>query len=177
MEIDPLDALRTHPQPPPDLEGRVVTAVIASQGWRPPAPGRRGWLLVAAAAAVFFVIGVSVGRVSKEPVPTTSESSAARYMLLLAGEVAPAADGSSRSEEYGAWARSVSATGVFIRGAELSPVARLVGAPPMDALAEGLATVGGYFIIEAPSEEDAVRLAQTCPHVKHGGTIQIRRLL
>lgn len=176
MESDPIDALRSHPQPPEDLERRIVTAVRAAGGLQPRHSRGRPWL-AAAAAAMIFLAGVSAGRLWVPAPADEVTSGRARYLLLLAGDVTPTADGGSRSGEYGAWARSVSATGVFIRGAELSPTARLVGVAPDTPLARELASVGGYFIVEAETEAEVVRLAESCPHVKYGGVVQVRKLL
>ncbi|MEM7229093.1 MAG: YciI family protein [Planctomycetota bacterium] len=33
---------------------------------------------------------------------------------------------------------------------------------------------GGFFIIHANSYEDAVAVSQDCPHLEHGGTIELR---
>lgn len=178
MEIDPIDALRSHPHPPPELEDRVVTAVRSAGGMRSrPSPGRM-WFIAVAATAI-FAAGVGAGRTWLMPT-TDAPAGRTRYLLLLAGDVAPAANGSSRSEEYSDWARTVHAAGVTIRGAELSPVAKLVGAEGSATAARDLTaleSVGGYFIVEVETEADAVRLAESCPHVKYGGAIQIRKLL
>jgi hypothetical protein len=34
--------------------------------------------------------------------------------------------------------------------------------------------VAGYFVFEAKNLEDAVAIARSCPHVKHGGRITVR---
>lgn len=176
MESDPIDALRSHPQPPEDLERRIVAAVRAAGGLQARRSLGRVWL-AAAAAAIIFVAGVGVGSRWWPAQADEVAPGRARYLLLLAGDVTPAAGGGTRSAEYGAWARAVSATGVFVRGAELSPTVRLVGAAADTPLARELASVGGYFIIEAETEDEAVRLAASCPHVKYGGAVQVRKLL
>jgi len=35
--------------------------------------------------------------------------------------------------------------------------------------------LGGFFLIQADSAE-AFRIARECPHLKHGGTVQVRRI-
>lgn len=172
METDPIHQLREHPRPPADLERRTLAAVRAAGGLRQPS-GRR-WL-AAAAAAVIFIAGVGAGRMWT---PTqTDVTGQPRYLLLLAGDTLPEVNLGDRSREYGEWARSVSRNGVYIRGAELAPMARLIGVAAESSLGRELATVGGYFIVEAGTEAEAVRLAESCPHVKYGGAIQVRKLL
>jgi hypothetical protein len=137
-------------------------------------PSRRRRLLgQAAAAAAIFVVGALGGRWLSEPArrgePARATSS---YLLLLGGDAAPTADGSSRAAEYRAWARRIGARG----GAELVDGGRVIpGAAPAWAL-QALVDAGGYFIIEADTEGEALAVAGTCPHVKHGGSIVVRRL-
>jgi hypothetical protein len=35
--------------------------------------------------------------------------------------------------------------------------------------------LGGFFLIQADSAE-AYRIARECPHLRHGGTVQVRRI-
>jgi hypothetical protein len=39
-----------------------------------------------------------------------------------------------------------------------------------------LSSVGGYFIIEAADDGSAAAIAHTCPHIKYGGSIVVRRM-
>jgi hypothetical protein len=36
--------------------------------------------------------------------------------------------------------------------------------------------LGGYFMIEAPSYDDAVGHSRDCPHLEYGGTIEVRQV-
>ena len=36
--------------------------------------------------------------------------------------------------------------------------------------------LGGYFLIEASDDAAAAALARTCPHIKYGGSIVVRRV-
>jgi hypothetical protein len=36
--------------------------------------------------------------------------------------------------------------------------------------------LGGYYTIEAPSYDEAVKLTLTHPHLEHGGTIELRQV-
>jgi hypothetical protein len=95
--------------------------------------------------------------------------------LLLAGDVTPAADGSTRAAEYGEWARSLSARGIAVSGDELTSHAELVTNARAAAFPD-LTSVGGYFIVEAADDGAAAALAHTCPHIKYGGSIVVRRV-
>ena len=41
---------------------------------------------------------------------------------------------------------------------------------------ESKEVLGGYYIIEAASYDNAVEHAQSCPHLEYGGTIEVRQI-
>lgn len=174
MTDDPLAALRQTPVPPDDLEARVVTAVTEAGGIRPARPGR-SWLWRLAASIMLFGAGVTAGLQWPTTTPAAAEAGP-RWMLLLGGDVTPAADGSTRADEYGAWMRDLMGRGVVITGAELADDGRLVRGNDGERLAP-LAGVGGYFIVQAPTQADALTIAESCPHARYGGTIAVHRLM
>jgi len=167
--------LRNDLRPPAMLESRVIATLRADGLIR----ARAGWSWPARIAASFllFVAGAIMGRYATmwqvAPQPTPIQS---RYLLLLAGDVTPAAAGSSRAEEYAAWARSLAARGIKVSGDELTSFAEVVGSSRAASFPD-LASVGGYFLIEASDDAAAAALARTCPHVKYGGSILVRRVI
>ncbi len=36
--------------------------------------------------------------------------------------------------------------------------------------------LGGWFIVGARDEEQAIEIARSCPHLAHGGTISVREI-
>jgi len=177
MEPDPLDTLRRDPQPPLDLERRVVAAVKAAGGFGAPQAGR-SFVRQLAAAVVIFASGIGVGLAwpADPGAVTPPATSVGSFLLLLGGDVTPASDGSSRAAEYGDWARTVAASGIAIRGAELADGGRVVSARGPSAPMAALVAAGGYFIVDVETEADAVALAESSPHVKNGGSVVVRRL-
>ena len=170
--------LREKPVPPAKLESRVVAALRAEGLIR----ARPVWSLPAgpariAASLLIFVAGAVAGRAVPPEWFTDRQAASTqpRYLLFLAGDVIPAADGSSRAAEYGEWARSLIARGVAVSGDELRSHAEIV-TNNRTATFPDLASVGGYFLIEASDDTTAAALARTCPHVKYGGSIVVRRV-
>ena len=166
--------LREEPAPPATLESRVVAALRADglirtgRGW--------SWPARIAASLLIFVTGAVVGHYV--PVGRGAPRAATaqpRYLLLLAGDVTPAADGSSRAAEYGEWARGLSTRGIGVSGDELTGHVAIV-TTTRTATFQELASVGGYFIVEAADDQAAAELARTCPHFKYGGSIVVRRV-
>ena len=171
--------LRKKPVPPATLEPRVVAALRADglirsgSVWSLPAGPAK-----IAASLLIFVAGAIAGHYLPLESAGTPQSTPARprYLLLLAGDVTPAADGSSRAAEYGEWARSLSARGIAVSGDELTSHAEIVTNARVATFPD-LSSVGGYFIIEAADDGAAAALAHTCPHVKYGGSVIVPRVM
>jgi hypothetical protein len=162
------------------------------------------WIVTAAAAVAAFALGWGLGAgrgsaTSKEvamtpdspAAATTNASSASRSttqfaLLLLEDEryqgAADEASMTARVREYGDWARALAGTGRFVDGAKLADDGRLLRkADAAFEVSEGTARGGfgvlaGYFLVGADSYEEALRLAEGCPHVKYGGTVEVRRI-
>jgi hypothetical protein len=109
-----------------------------------------------------------------------------QYMLLIYGEEAAwearsEADESSLGEEYGKLGRDLRAQDKLIRGEELQPVATatsvqvrsgdaIVSDGPFAATKEVL---GGFYLIEADSLDEAIEWAGRIPDARYG-TIEVR---
>ena len=152
------------------------------------------WVMTAAAAVLMFVVGLGVGGARKESVPapagggeTASASHAPHFALFLFEDAryqTPAADGmEARVQEYSAWAGHLAESGKFVAGDELGSDGRSLwlesgqvsaGAVMSDAQRGRLT---GYFIVAAPTLEDATTLARECPHLKYGGTVEVRPIV
>lgn len=175
-----LDRLRAA-GPPADLEEAVVDALAArgriagsgGGGGDVRVPRRRalGWAALAAAACLAaFLAGRAISDRGAGVEPTARMGT---YMILLyedASYRAPATPEAraARVREYAAWAADLRERGIEIRGEELDPA----GAP------EGPAGVlSGFFLLEAPSAEAAEEIARTVPHLRHGGTVVVRRVV
>jgi hypothetical protein len=172
-------------QPPPALEGRLVRALAATGAIVRPSRHRR--VVLALAAAVIFALGLAAGRSwpreNGEPraalrTTTAGEQTAGtehRFMLLLTG--APPADAAAEADrvrEYRAWAAELEARGSLAGAAKLSDGGSTVVPPGTvsdDPLPDDLQ---GYFVIMAQNLQQAVAVARTCPHLRHGGKIRVR---
>ena len=153
------------------------------------------WTSVAAAAAMAFSAGTWIGAASRRRMAPGPDSPAAggdvvqnHYLLFLHEGRAydrpadPAAH-AVRAREYGDWMRSLQRAGRLAGGDELAAdghwlrrdgdqIALLPLTPDSE---HGL--IDGYFRIAAANDEDAVAVARDCPHLRHGGTVEIRRVV
>lgn len=84
---------------------------------------------------------------------------------------------------YVAWSGELKRAGRLVRGDKLEdgtgrvlrrsgPTVQVTDGP----FAEARELIGGYYIIEALDWDDAAALAQGCPHLELGGSIELRRL-
>ena len=158
-------------EPPSELEARVKQSLtdrglIVSQARR--SKILRQAIGIGAVAASFLFTGIFIGR--------NSESAAApngqRYALLLyRGESAPGAESTDRRKEYGEWLESVASNDRSFSGEELEPALATLGPPAASA------PLVGFFIVRAKSDAGARDIARTSPHLKHGGTIVLQRIV
>lgn len=164
------DALRPlhSVEPPGALEARVLAGVTR----KPTTFSRLKWL----AAAVLLVVlgGVSQRFLAKS---RTAEGGPRFLLLLFEG---PAFDSTSAShqarvDEYRAWAGSLAKAGELVEAGELAPAEQRLGVLPGSTAGEGH-VVAGFFIVRARDAAAARAIAETCPHLAHGGGVVVRPL-
>jgi hypothetical protein len=142
-------------QPDPALKQRVVSTLVAA-GLVRRRRASRIWI-AAVAAVVVLAIGVSVFR------PRHTLPQGNTYVLLLDEDstfrAALKGHGAERRAELARWADSLDAAGKFERSG------RLVGP----------GSIGGMFMIRAANDSEAGRIAASCPFLKHGGRVEVKR--
>lgn len=182
---DPLRALDRETPPPPGLKGRLVRSLKLRgllREKRRPISRRVGQAIGGVAVAIIvFTAGVTIGR-HPSALPTDTRST---YLLMLyeGGDFRRDRPEVEMIAEYSAWAASLRARGILERGEALDTGTRLLGNTPRGVqvlsgeLVSSLGVLAGFFIIRAADEAEATAVAQTCPHLRHGGRIAVRRVL
>lgn len=166
--------------PPKGLEARVVAALrerdhlAAARSW--PNPWRLGGTVAAGLAVLLagFWLGRHRGRLG-QPLSVPS-------YLLMARE---SADFNRERwtearlvDEMRVWARRRIGVGRFVIGEKLDrdgwivTPSRVAGMSPLDLQD----AVGGFFVIAASSDEEALDIARSCPVLRHGGSVELRRI-
>lgn len=169
---------------PPNLEQRTVDALkLAGLIRKPP----RSWhlsrfALVFGTAMVLLVAGaVGVMWNSGGTVPLEPDF----ILVLRAGppelQAQTEADALERFKEYAAWAGKDRTEGKLVGGEELADEARFLKVENgRTTVSERSRTeepmIAGYFLLTARDYEQAVRVAQDCPHLKYGGTVEVREI-
>jgi hypothetical protein len=168
------------PTLPPTLEARVSDALADVGLLRPRRSRTDRWIrvLTAAAACVGFFLA---GRWTSRPVEAThgtsiTSGSTPRWVLLLYGKQNGASTAND-VEEHRAWARALAAGGHDITGEKLSPT-ELTLAPGGAASHGGgnAPALEGFFVISARDESEALEIARSSPHYRHGGQVVIRHI-
>lgn len=84
-------------------------------------------------------------------------------------------------EKYIAWAQSLREKGHYVRGDELADTGRVMrvqdGKVVDGPFTETKEAVGGYFIIEAASYDEAVEAGRKSPVFDRGGMLEIREII
>jgi hypothetical protein len=188
-EVAALGLLAREKTPPDFLEQRVLAALRQSQLIRPSSFGWQRRLVMAgsaiAAAAALFILGAASGAWWKSP-PAVSQN-LPKFMLVLRnspGELPPrsADEELQRVHEYSGWAKKMDKEGVILEGEKLKDEARVLNVIDTRLVVSDLAedtkktAIAGYFLIRAHDYQQAITIAQNCPHLNYGGTIEIRQI-
>jgi hypothetical protein len=184
---DPLHVLEREAVPPAQLKGRVTQSLLDRGLLRSTRPvwRRLGQTVGAMAAAILlFATGVGIGRRSVTPARDTRPS----YMLLLYEgrdfdlDRSRPDDIAAHEAEYDAWAAGLHARGVGVQGRALALTAHVLHDTPQGVRVESgegdavsaQGVIDGFFIIRVSDEAEAVAIARTHPHLRHGGWIALR---
>jgi hypothetical protein len=110
-------------------------------------------------------------------------NSTSEYLLLFRGSdwdrsLSPA-ELQTTMASFLAWFERLNANGTLKVGQPLMDEARIVSGKNGRTVADGpfaesKEAVGGYFLIQAGSLDDAVAIAQQCPMLEHGTVVEVR---
>ena len=175
------------PRVRPDATQRFKLALAGAAAAQPTEPRHARatlWRRTAVAAGIVIVAagGYVVGGAfpwRQNVVTKVAMSDAGHvYLLLLRVRDQPGAVSEPGAEarlvaEYAAWARRLSEQGKLLSAEKLADA-------PAEVLGSGAAQeeerVGGFFLIRATSFEEAQQIARDCPHLRHGGRVELRAI-
>lgn len=171
-EIKAFKALKRTASPPPELGKKIVNQLKFEGFIKEGAFTKvRRLVVVVAASILFFLGGMSLERYSHRDIDPDQG-----YMLVLFEDKNFNVDEPQKIvSEYMDWHKSIEENGVHIVGQELHNKSAVVNKNSVIYL-DSMSTkrVTGYFILEASSVSDVVQIASTSPHVKYGGSIEIK---
>jgi hypothetical protein len=150
---------------PASLEDRIVRTV-RRRGTRAP------WLLRLAVGVAVAAVAYTAGWLSH--VPWSPD-----YLIVLypspEKRSLPPDEERVRVAEYGAWVANLRSRGYAMTGEELSN-SRIVlprGSVTRSSLPRD-GSISGYFLLRTRSDADAIEVARSCPHLRHGGVLELR---
>ncbi len=173
--------------PPHFLEERIVRALKESNLIRSQVVWRTNVIKIGSAVAAsvaLLMIGLTLG-VWWKSIPAANQKLPEFMLVLQAAPQEPpnrSAEDVVRSvREYSAWAAKMRQQGLLVAGEKLTSDGRLLtmidGRPVVsEAPKDPKGRIAGYFLIHARDYQQAESIAQDCPHLKTGGTIELRQI-
>lgn len=109
-----------------------------------------------------------------------------QYMFLVRGgachnsELSPE-QMQAKMQEVFAWIEGLTQKGVMSAAQPLTPEGKLVSGKSGSAISDGIAAeskeaIGGFFIVNAATMDEAVNIARTCPMFRYGGMLEVRQM-
>lgn len=138
-------------------------------------------LLAVAFVSVGFVVGKNRNASPIAIMPEVKKTSKPQYALFVRNDDVPPADPSQQFEEYSAWLKNLKtarfADGEALHGKAWSLKKNMDKTTVDNMVIEGnKSAFSGYFIFEAEDESEAIKIAQTCPHLNYKGSMELREL-
>ena len=130
----------------------------------------RAWALAAATLVIGLITGMLLP--GKPGQPRTPGQPGKEFILFVhtTPSTSDAAGEPQRIDEYRRWAQGLRARGMLTDGQKLTDDVSTIGTGPKPS------DVGGFFRIVARDRAEAEAVARTCPHVRHGGWIEVREI-
>lgn len=107
-----------------------------------------------------------------------------KFMLIFHGGMSPDSspeEMQSNMNKWMAWVDKLIKSGTYASGEALIPGGKLVKGSASNVTdgpyTEGKEVVGGYFVVNAASYDDAVALCADYPDFGSGGSVQVRHVM
>jgi hypothetical protein len=149
--------------------GRRLSDGRSRRRWAPP--------LQAAAAVALLLLGGAGGFFARGGGSPPGAPTGTSFLMLVRGdEPQGAVQGEALVQEYQAWAASLANDGRLAGANKLmdEPGRWISGAAAGDPRTQS--DVSGYFVVNAASYGEAMAIAQSSPHIRYGGTFEIREI-
>lgn len=179
-------ALNRELQPADSLEEKTVER-LKLKGLLQPATATPTFTLPRAALAfaasvLLFAIGFTVGQRQSPAAKPASPEESVFVLFLYDSPQQLAMDQSALVQEYGNWIHSIGSSGRFSGGEKLKDGGSLLHSENQQlqiadaSQNDTFGPLSGYFLIEAESYDEALKIAKTCPHLKYDGRIELREV-
>lgn len=146
------------------------------------ASGRARSLAVAALCIIALAAAFFAGHESGRRSAVTTDGGGSEFLLLLVGGDAsslPAERRANIGADFRRWTEQLRGSGGLLSQGQLMRTQSIVRGPlsrPLPEDRDALDAVNGYFIVRAPTEVDARRIAQTMPYLEMHGSVIVREI-
>lgn len=179
---DPLAGLPRETAPPASLKARVRSTLRQRELIVPSPRARLGRSVrLAAAACVLLAAGGLIGRKTARPAAPVRDAQSQYLLLLYEDSSFAGGEHAERVAEYSAWADSLARQGRLVSAGDLRDTGSVVLARTESALevnagdvVSDAGRVAGFFIVRGADETEAIDIAGTIPHLRHGGRVALR---
>ena len=169
-------ALSRQREPRTELEEHVVAELRRRKVlWRKRRPAL--WLTLGTIAASVGMVW-AVWFIARDRAPAPSSRQPHWVLLLREGREdrsVPAEESRRRVSEYASWAKANRANGL-IDGERLGDKGILLSGTSGVPFERTPQTIAGYFLLGAVDARVAREIALSCPHLKYGGDVELRRI-
>ena len=105
-----------------------------------------------------------------------------KFMLIFHGGInqdASPQDLQNNMGKWMSWVEKLQKEGKYVSGEALLPGGKLVNGPAVTdgPYTEGKEVVGGFFVINANTMEEAIAECQHYPDYEYGGKVQVRHVM
>jgi hypothetical protein len=171
-------AMASAQQPPLSLEDNIV-AELKNQGLIKNTRTMNSYIKYAVGIAASVIIFFAGNVVGKQSGGATEIDPLNGYIMILKEDVNfKPGDPMQMFEEYSSWMNGLYNKGVKISGQELKNEALEVTASATTALdGNSDSRTTGYFVIETKTKEEALAVVKDNPHLKYGGTIELKAFM
>jgi len=104
------------------------------------------------------------------------------FMFLFRGGERPASPDAMQAEmqKWMNWIQQLREQGKYIAGEPLQGGGKVVSSPRKiitdGPFAEGKEVVGGYFLLQAETLDEAAEISKNCPILETGGSVEVRAI-
>ena len=174
---------------PPNRVEKEIVIILYKKGlletkkmfpfWQNHSPVFQGAVILIA-VCLLFSMGFSAGVLyMNNQVPGQPKS---QFALFIINDEVAFKNEMALASEYAQWMKNIVASGRSASGKQLFDGGKILYSLGGEIKASDVSTddrygqIGGFFLIDAASYDEAVKIASTCPHLKYQGSIEVRQI-
>ena len=180
---DRIKQLKKNIKPPPNLEEKIVMKLKSHELLSSNEKKTHGFIFKISYSLGLLLIGLLIGysiNSNEGKIVPLERNSKSKFILLLYQDENLKGDENDRVKDYTLWANEYGAKRIVVAGAKLEGEGKILSMPGKNISIASIKSeyesrvTSGYFIIETANYDEAMEIALSCPHIKYGGSIEVR---